>query len=60
MEDIIKEIADEIKNLEIDCPDYKYMDDDQYTCTTCWHEGGNGRINVVEWIIENPKLFVGT
>ena len=57
MEDIIREISEEIKNLEIDCPDCKYMDDDQYTCTVCWCEGGNGKINVFEWIKENPKSF---
>ena len=57
MDDINDEIANEINDLYVDCPDCKYMDDDQYTCTTCWCEGGNGRINVVQWVKENPKHF---
>jgi len=58
MVDVIEEIVNGINYLQIDCPDCKYMsDDEQYTCTTCWCEGGNGRINVVQWIKENPKHF---
>jgi hypothetical protein len=58
MNDIIDEIVNGINDLQIDCPDCEYMsDDEQYTCTTCWCEGGNGRINVVQWIKENPKHF---
>jgi hypothetical protein len=58
MDDVIEEIVNGINDLQIDCPDCKYMsDDEQYTCTTCWCEGGNGRINVVQWIKENPKHF---
>jgi hypothetical protein len=58
MNDIIEEIVNGINDLQIDCPDCEYMsDDEQYTCTTCWCEGGNGRINVVQWIKENPKHF---
>jgi len=52
-----KEIVKEIKNLEIDCPDCKYMEDRQYTCTTCWCEGGNGHINVGEWIAQHINDF---
>jgi len=58
MDDVIEEIVNGINDLQIDCPDCEYMsDDEQYTCTTCWCEGGNGRINVVQWIKENPKHF---
>lgn len=49
-----KEILNQIKRLLVDCPDCESMsDDDQYTCTTCWCEGGNGKIKVIEWIDEN-------
>ena len=34
MNELQKEILAEIKGLEIDCPECKYMGDDQYTCTT--------------------------
>lgn len=50
------DIMRDIKNLYIDCPDCKYMDDDQYTCTTCWCQGGNGRINVINWLNERKYL----
>lgn len=54
MSDIQKEILDEIKRLHINCPACASMgDDDQYTCTTCWCEGGNGTIRVFDWIREN-------
>ena len=53
-----QDILDDIKRLKIDCPDCKYMtDDDQYTCTTCWYQGGNGKINVLEWIAKNPEIL---
>lgn len=48
-----KEILNDIKHIEVDCPDCRWMEDDQYTCTTCWCEGGNGKINVMEWILKN-------
>ena len=58
MGEIIEEITNDIKYLYIDCPACKWMTaDEQYTCTTCWCEGGNGRINVVQWIKENPNDF---
>lgn len=39
---------DLIENLTIDCPDCPIgIEDDQYTCTTCWCQGGNGTINVL-------------
>jgi len=51
------EILVSIKELKIDCPDCENMyDDDQYTCTTCWCEGGGGKINVVEWLKDNNYL----
>lgn len=50
-----EEILEEIKTLEIDCPECLYMDDDQYQCTTCWCGGGNGKINVFEYLSEYFK-----
>jgi DNA-directed RNA polymerase subunit RPC12/RpoP len=53
-----EEILSDIKNLRVDCPDcHGLYDDDQYTCTTCWHEGGNGSINVFDWLQENPEVL---
>jgi hypothetical protein len=52
------EILDEIKSIEIDCPDCKYIEDDQYTCTTCWCEGGDGGIRIFDWLKEHPKVFL--
>lgn len=58
--EIKEEIISEIKKLEIPCPDCECMySDDQYTCTTCWCEGGQGTINVVEWIKDNPEVIDG-
>ena len=34
-------------NITVPCPDCAGMgDDDQYTCETCWCEGGNGTIDL--------------
>jgi hypothetical protein len=58
MNNIQKEILKEIKKVEIKCPDCESMcDDDQYTCTTCWCEGGDGRINVFQWLKDHPESF---
>lgn len=57
MDDTQKEMLNEIKRLEIDCPECINMDDDQYTCTTCWYQGGNGRVNVFNWLKEHPIAF---
>lgn len=59
MNSIQEEILDDIKQLEVDCPDCKWMySDPQYTCTTCWHEGGGGKINVLQWLKENLECFL--
>ena len=51
------EILADIKELEIDCPDCKYIDDDeQYTCHICWCQGGAGKLNVFEWLKDNGFL----
>ena len=52
------EILNEIKLVYIDCPECEGLtDDEQYTCTTCWCEGGNGRINIFDYIKENPNVL---
>jgi hypothetical protein len=60
MNEIEREILDRIevviRDLTIDCPECEYMEDDQYTCTTCWCEGGNGKLRVSDYIkIKNSK-----
>ena len=56
-EEILKEISYSLRDIKVDCPACKYMDDDQYTCTTCWKEGGNGKINAIEYLKEHPHLI---
>jgi len=50
----------EIEDLTIACPDCVNMTSDpQYCCTTCWQEGGDGRINVLSSLREDyPEAFV--
>ena len=56
--EIEKEIVYQIRKLEMDCPDCENMySDEQYTCTTCWCQGGGGTINVLNWIIDNPRII---
>lgn len=57
LNEIQREILDEIKAIQIDCPECKYIGDDQYTCTTCWYQGGDGRINVLNWIKEHKNIL---
>lgn len=37
----------------VDCPNCEGIEDDQYTCSVCYSEGGDGEINVFEWLAEN-------
>ena len=50
MNDLQTEILNDIKEIEIDCPECQCVADDQYTCTTCGCQGGNGKINVFQWL----------
>jgi len=54
MRELDREILDRVENvindLLIDCPECEYMEDDQYTCTTCWCEGGNGKLKVRDYV----------
>lgn len=53
-----KEIVDQIKQLYVDCPECEYMfSDSQYTCATCWCEGGGGQINVLQWLKEHKDYL---
>jgi len=60
MTDLEKEIVRAIKSAIIDCPDCDHIggdDYDQYTCTTCWYQGGGGKINVFEYIKEHRQIL---
>lgn len=57
MEEINNDIFNDIKKIEIDCPDCQCMEDDQYTCTICWCQGGNGKINIFRWLKDHPKYM---
>lgn len=49
---IVERVEDAINDIEFDCPDCEgFYDDDQYTCTTCWCEGGNGKLRISDYII---------
>lgn len=42
-------------DYDIECPECANVEDDQYTCTTCWNQGGNGRIStkmIIDALIE--------
>jgi DNA-directed RNA polymerase subunit RPC12/RpoP len=55
---IVERIKDELENLEISCPDCEFFGgDDQYTCTTCWNEGGDEKINVLEYLKKHPEII---
>ena len=41
----------------VECEDCKWMEDDQYTCTTCWCEGGNGTLNVMDCFKKQEGYF---
>jgi len=48
--EILDRISDTVHRLTIDCPECESMDDDQYTCTTCWCEGGSGKLKIAQYI----------
>lgn len=51
MNTIEKEIFNIISQVEIYCPDCEYVyDDEQYTCTECWCEGGGGKLNIIDFL----------
>jgi len=53
----IKELVSDgaFREQFIPCPECYNMEDDQYTCTTCWTQGGGGQImidDVVNTLLE--------
>ncbi len=48
------ECAEDVEGMEDSlgytekCPHCEGIDDDQYTCTYCWCQGGNGKKNLLE------------
>lgn len=55
------EIVEIIKNVIIDCldcPDCQWVDDYQYCYTTCWCQGGNGKIDVVSYLKDHKSVMV--
>lgn len=50
------EVESRIIKATIDCPYCYAMEDEQYTCTMCWCTGGNGQINIFEYMKDNPLL----
>jgi DNA-directed RNA polymerase subunit RPC12/RpoP len=44
---IIERVYEKMYETEINCPECESMVDDHlYTCTTCWTQGGNGKIQL--------------
>lgn len=46
-------------NKTYQCPECWCMEDDQYTCTICWTQGGQGVITdkeVSDWDIDEDDL----
>jgi hypothetical protein len=56
LHEVEESIKERLSRVRIDCPECYFMDDDQYSCTTCWHQGGGGYIGVVSWLTNN-KTF---
>ncbi len=52
------EIVESIKDLSIDCPDCQWVEDDQYCCTTCWCQGGYGKINIVNYLKDHQLVMI--
>lgn len=38
----------ELVKFVVDCPDCVDVEDDQYTCTSCWCDGGNGKLDITD------------
>ena len=48
-----KEILDRIEDVTIDCPECEHVyNDDQYSCATCWCQGGQGKIKVMDRVCQ--------
>ena len=51
-----KAVIESIRDAFSFCPDCANIEDEQYTCTTCWCQGGDGEINVFNYLAEHPHL----
>ncbi len=51
------QVKSSLESLTIECPDCKDYEDDQYTCTECWCQGGNGKISVLEFLRAHPEVL---
>lgn len=49
-DELLIRIQDRLNHIYIDCPYCENMEDDQYTCTHCWNQGGNGMLNINDLI----------
>ena len=56
MDHIHEEIIRQIKSKYIDCPECESMDD-QYQCTTCGGQGGDGLINIYEYVRSQGEIL---
>lgn len=55
--EIINRVLDTFRETSINCPECESMcEHPQYTCTTCWCEGGGGTI-MLDSIISGFELY---
>lgn len=56
--DIIKTLIKEetLYSYTTFCPDCQNIEDDQYTCTSCWSQGGNSKISFHSLIKEAYQI----
>jgi DNA-directed RNA polymerase subunit RPC12/RpoP len=54
---IVNEMLYALNNVSVNCPECRCLsDDDQYTCTSCWKEGGNGQLSFSEVFQEAERI----
>ena len=49
-DEIVNRISEVLRYISIDCPECENMYDDQYQCCTCGYGGGNGKIQVSNFV----------
>ena len=55
--EILDRIYEELRFVTVPCPECEDIDDDQYTFMTCdYTQGGDGVINVVEWLKARNRI----
>lgn len=50
-DEIVNRIKEQLRYIDVDCPECESIGDDQYQCCTCGYGGGNGKIDVIDYII---------